>query len=76
MHATLSSKGRLVIPAALREKYGLKPGSRIRVVNDGGVLALLPAFKNPIAEGASLLKGEDFLTQAIVDEHCQERGRK
>ncbi len=73
MNVKLSQKGWIVIPAALRLKYGLKPGADLQVVDYGGVLALVPAFKDPIKDGAGLLKGVDSLTAAIVEEHRQER---
>ena len=75
MHVRLSRKGWVVIPAALRQKYGLKPGSDVQVVDYGGVLALVPALKNPIIDGAGMLKIADSLTQAIVEEHRQDRER-
>ena len=75
MNVRLSSKGWVVIPAAMREKYGLKPGSDVQVVDYGGVLSLVPALKDPIQAGAGMLKGGDSLTQAIVEEHRQERER-
>jgi AbrB family looped-hinge helix DNA binding protein len=73
MNVRLSSKGWVVIPAAMREKYGLKPGSDVQVVDYGGVLSLVPALKDPIQAGAGMLKGGNSLTQAIVEEHRQER---
>jgi AbrB family looped-hinge helix DNA binding protein len=75
MNVRLSSKGWVVIPAAMREKYGLKPGSDVQVVDYGGVLSLVPALKDPIQAGAGMLKGGNSLTQAIVEEHRQERER-
>ena len=75
MNVRLSSKGWVVIPAAMREKYGLKPGSDVQVVDYGGVLSLVPALKDPIQSGAGMLKGGESLTQAIVEEHRQERER-
>ena len=51
MNVRLSSKGWVVIPAAMREKYGLKPGSDVHVVDYGGVLSLVPTLKNPIQAG-------------------------
>ena len=33
--ATISSKGQLVIPAALRNELGLKPGVRVRIRRQG-----------------------------------------
>jgi AbrB family looped-hinge helix DNA binding protein len=76
MTIKLSQKGWVVIPAALRQKYGLKPGAELCVVDYGGVLAIVPVFKNPVRQGAGLLKGDDSLTQAIVEEHRQERQRE
>ena len=75
MNVRLSSKGWVVIPAAMREKYGLKPGSDVQVVDYGGVLSLVPALKDPIQAGAGMLNGGESLTQAIVEEHRQERER-
>ncbi len=76
MNVRLSQKGWVVIPAVLREKYGLKPGADIQVVDYGGVLTLVPALKNPVKDGAGMLKADDSLTQAIVEEHRQERKRE
>jgi AbrB family looped-hinge helix DNA binding protein len=69
MNVKLSQKGWVVIPAPLREKYGLKPGANLQVVDYGGVLAIVPAFKDPVKQGAGMLKGNDSLTQAVVEEH-------
>jgi AbrB family looped-hinge helix DNA binding protein len=76
MAIKLSQKGWLVIPAELRKKYGLKPGAQVSVVDYGGVLAIVPVFKDPISQGAGMLKDKDSLTQAIVEEHRQERLRE
>jgi AbrB family looped-hinge helix DNA binding protein len=75
MNVKLSQKGWVVIPAPLREKYGLKPGAKLQVVDYGGVLAIVPAFKNPVKAGAGILKGDPSLTQVIVEEHRQELKR-
>ncbi len=75
MNVKLSQKGWVVIPAAMRAKYGLKPGAALQVVDYGGVLAIVPASKNPVKDGAGMLKGGDLLAQSIVEEHRQERTR-
>lgn len=38
--ATVSSKGQLVIPAELRKKYRLKPGSRVAIDDRDGEIAI------------------------------------
>jgi len=73
MNVRLSQKGWVVIPAAIRAKYGLKPGANLQVVDYGGVLAIVPTFENPVRDGAGMLKGNTSLTQAVLDEHRQER---
>ncbi len=76
MNVILSQKGWVVIPAAMRKKYGLKPGANLVVVDYGGVLAIVPAFKNPVRDGAGMLKGGESLTQAIMEEHRKECERE
>ncbi len=67
----ISSNGWVVIPAELRRKYGLKPGARVRVVDYGGVVSLIPLLKDPVHEAAGMLKGES-LTRTLLDEHAKE----
>lgn len=69
---TISTKGWVVIPAELRRKYNLSPGSQVRVIDYGGVLALVPLMENPVQQAAGMLKGSSSLTQALLDEHAQE----
>ena len=70
--AKISAKGWIVIPAELRLKYGLSPGMQVRVVDYGGVLALVPALKHPIRQAAGLLTGDTSLTRAVLNEHQRE----
>ena len=75
--ATVSTKGWVVVPAHYRRQYGLLPGKTVHFVDYGGVLALVPAFSDPVQAGRGLLRGERSLTQALLAEHAQEvaRGR-
>jgi len=75
MVLTISNKGWVVIPAELRKKYSLEPGSEVTLIDYGGVLAIVPAMKNPIKEAAGMLKGGASLTQALLAEHQKERKR-
>ncbi len=72
MNVTVSQKGWVVIPAELRKKYGIKPGSKLQFVDYGGVMSLIPGFEDPVHEGAGMLKGGPSLTEAIVEEHRKE----
>lgn len=76
MQVKLSQKGWIVIPAALRKKHNLKPGTDLQVVDYGGVLSIIPTLENPIEDGAGILKRSDSLTKAIIEEHRQELKRE
>ena len=75
MNVTVSEKGWVVIPAQLRKKYNLRPGTEVQVVDYGGVLALVPKLANPIRQAAGILKGRKSLTAALLAEHRQEKAR-
>lgn len=72
LNVTVSQKGWVVIPAELRKKYGIRPGSKLQFVDYGGALELIPIPDNPIDAAAGMLKGGKSLTQALLDEHRRE----
>jgi AbrB family looped-hinge helix DNA binding protein len=76
MALTISNKGWVVIPAELRKKYNLLPGTEVVIVDYGGVLSIVPALKNPIRQGRGILKGLPSLTQDLTKERAQERLRE
>ncbi len=65
----ISNKGWVVIPADLRRKYALEPGTEVRIVDYGGVLAIIPAMRKPVEQAAGLLKTSRKLTDALLEEH-------
>jgi AbrB family looped-hinge helix DNA binding protein len=69
---TISTKGWVVIPAELRRKYRLKAGDEVRMVDYGGVLAIVPALADPIRDAAGMLRSEKSLTRALIAEHRAE----
>ena len=72
MHLTVSNKGWVVIPAEFRKKYRLQPGSKVRMVDYGGVLAVVPELEDPVAQGYGMLKSTGSLTKALLREHRKE----
>jgi AbrB family looped-hinge helix DNA binding protein len=52
----VSQKGWIVIPAELREKYRWKTGDRVKVVDYGGLVSLVPVLRHPEDEGFGALK--------------------
>lgn len=70
---TISTKGWVVIPAELRLKYKLNPGAKIRMVDYGGVLSLVPAYDDPIKQTAGILKQKRSLTAALRQQRTKDR---
>lgn len=44
--STVSAKGWVVIPKEIRDRYGIKQGTRIRFVEYGGVISIVPEPEN------------------------------
>lgn len=76
MTLTISNKGWVVIPADLRKKYNLTPGTEVLIVDYGGVLAIVPAMRDPIKQGRGLLKDLPSLTKDLLKEREKERRRE
>jgi AbrB family looped-hinge helix DNA binding protein len=76
MTLTISNKGWVVIPAELRKKYNLTPGTEVIIVDYGGVLSIIPAMRDPIKQGRGLLKDLPSLTEDLLKERAQERARE
>ncbi|MBI4585846.1 MAG: AbrB/MazE/SpoVT family DNA-binding domain-containing protein [Planctomycetes bacterium] len=76
MNVTVSDKGWVVIPAGLRKKYNLKPGTAVQVVDYGGVLVLVPELADPVQQAAGMLKGGKSLTRALLAEHKAEQRKE
>ena len=75
MALTISEKGWVVIPAELRKKYQLTPGSEVIIVDYGGVLSIVPVLKNPVKQGRGLLKSAPPLANDLRKERAKERTR-
>ena len=76
MSLTISNKGWVVIPAELRKKYNLLPGTEVIIVDYGGVLSIVPALRNPIKQGRGSLKDLPSLTKDLLQERKTEKSRE
>jgi AbrB family looped-hinge helix DNA binding protein len=64
--ATVSSKGWVVIPSELRNRYRLSQGMKVAFVDYGGVLSLVPIPNEPIDAGYGLLKGAPLVENLLL----------
>jgi AbrB family looped-hinge helix DNA binding protein len=67
MEAYSTSKGQVVIPAELRKKYGITPGTRFFVIDDGENIILKPITPEYIRSLKGYLKGIDALAELEKD---------
>lgn len=73
---TVSQKGWVVIPAELRHKYDWKSGDRVRVVDYGGVVSLVPVLSDPERDGLGALATPGrSLVKRLVRVRREERRR-
>jgi AbrB family looped-hinge helix DNA binding protein len=69
----VSKKGWVVIPQHLREKYNIKDGDRVNIVDYGNIISIIPLVKDPVRETSGLLKKGPSLTDALMSERKKER---
>ena len=75
METYTTVKGQIVIPAALRRKYGIKKGTKIIVTDGGNSIILKPLTEQYLRNLQGSLKGKGAL-QALVDGRREDRERE
>ena len=71
---TVSTKGSIIIPAALRRRYGLVPGSIVDIEDRNGeiVISIQMAYK----KARGILPAEPSLTADLLAERAKDRERE
>lgn len=76
MTATISAKGQLVIPAAIRKRYHLKPKSKLEILDTGHSIVIRPVTaKDPFRASRGILKGK-LSTKDLLAMRRQEKARE
>ena len=73
--AKISAKGWIVIPAALRRRYGLTPGTIVNVEDRNGEI-VITARQDAYKEARSMLPAEPSLTADLLAERARDRERE
>jgi AbrB family looped-hinge helix DNA binding protein len=75
-----TEKGQIVIPAALRKKFGIKKGTRIQVYEEGDHIVLNPLSPQLIRQKIERLygsaKGGPSLTKELEAERARDREKE
>jgi AbrB family looped-hinge helix DNA binding protein len=77
--AYVTSKGQLVVPAHIRRRYGIKPGTRINFVEEGDRIIFQPVTKEYINSFCGIFKqkpGEKSVVQELLEERRAEKEKE
>lgn len=75
METYATVKGQIVIPAALRRKYGIKNGTKIIVTDNGDSISLKPVTEQYFKNLQGSLKGKGGL-KTLMDERRKDKERE
>jgi AbrB family looped-hinge helix DNA binding protein len=75
METYVTVKGQIVIPAALRRKYGIKNGTKIIVTDAGDAIILKPVTEQYLKSLQGSLKGKGGL-KTLMDERRKDKERE
>ncbi len=62
------SKGQIVIPAAIRKKYKIQPGSVLQIIEYGGIIYIIPPVNDPINAACGSLTQKPSLSERLLKE--------
>ena len=77
--AYVTSKGQVVVPARLRRKFGIKPGTRLNFSEEKGRIVVQPVTKAFIDSFCGIFKlkpGEKSAVQELLADRDRERARE
>jgi AbrB family looped-hinge helix DNA binding protein len=62
---SVSTKGWIVIPKKIRDRYNIKPGGKVMLSEAEGSLKIIPLPKDPVQDFRGILKGTPILTELL-----------
>ncbi len=74
--AYITSKGQLVVPAKLRRRYGMKPGTKVCFVERENEILFQPVTKEYIRSVCGMLKSDTSATQELLKERAKDKERE
>lgn len=66
--AKVLAKGQIVIPASIRKKYGIYPGTEVQIFEYGNIIYLVPPSKDPIEQAMGCLPPSPSLSEELLIE--------
>ena len=72
IRAKVLAKGQIVIPASIRRKYGIRPGTEIQLFEYGNIIYLVPPSKDPIEQAMGCLPSSPSLSEELLVERRED----
>lgn len=66
------AKGQVVIPAKLRKKYHITPGTALQIFEYGGVIHIVPPVADPIKAAIGCLPKRPSLARRLLNYRKQD----
>ncbi len=73
---SVSQRGQIVIPARIREKYGIQPGTKVRFIERDGEVAFQPLAKESVREACGMLKSKSSASKELLRQRAKEQERE
>ncbi len=67
------NKGQIVIPAAFRRKYAIKPGNQVQMFEYGRLIYIVPHADDPVHDAKGCLPAEPSLSEELLADRQRER---
>ena len=66
------AKGQIVIPAELRKRLHIRPGTEMQIMEYSGIIYLIPPVDDPINAACGLLPSKPSLSEKLLKERKNE----
>jgi AbrB family looped-hinge helix DNA binding protein len=77
--AYVTTKGQLVVPARIRRRFGIKPGTRINFIEEGDRVIFQPVTREYIDSFCGIFKqkpGEKSVVLELMEERRAEKAKE
>ena len=75
LSSKVTSKGQIVIPKKIRDKYGIRPSTSIHWVEKEEGILMIPDSEDPIVAARGMLKGSGIL-KAYLEDKMREKEKE
>lgn len=76
MKSTLTSRGQTVVPAAIRQQFGLTPSDGLEWLVEGATIRVVPVRRDPVAAFRGQGKGKGGAVKRLLAERKADRARE